>query len=169
VGVDAGDDRGVEAQARREEEAALVDHRHPDLARLPVVGDAQQVLGRVDDVVGDPEHPGVHVGRAARQAGERRRGAAQAVGRLVDRAVAAERDDDVVALAGRLARQRGGVVARLGVDRVNVVTPLQGVHHEVAQPVGDRCGVRVDDDQHALALDGGGERELVAEGFERRE
>jgi hypothetical protein len=38
--------------------------------------------------------------RAAGEVGERDVGAGQAVGRLVERAVAAEGDDDVVALAG---------------------------------------------------------------------
>ena len=84
---------------------------------LPVVGHQQQALGRVDDVGRDPEHPAVDVRAAAGEAAQRRVRAGEAVGGLVHGAVAAERDDHVVALARRLAGQLGGVVARLGVDR----------------------------------------------------
>ena len=83
------------------------------LLRAPVVGDAQQVLGRVDDVARDAEQLAEHVRRAAGQAGQRRVGPDQAVGGLVERAVAAERDDDVVALVRGLARQVGRVARPL--------------------------------------------------------
>jgi hypothetical protein len=49
VRIDAAHDRGVETDAAAEREAALVDVSEVDAARLPVVGDAQQVLGGVDD------------------------------------------------------------------------------------------------------------------------
>src|SRR3712207_5213395 len=62
-----------------------------DPPRPPVVGQAQQVLGGVDDVVGDPEHAAVDVGGSAGEAGERGTRAGQAVRGLVDGAVAAER------------------------------------------------------------------------------
>ncbi len=63
--------------------------------------------------------------------------AEQAVGGFVDGAVAAERDDDVVALVRGLAAQLGRVAARLGVDRVDLEAALQRVDDEVAQAVGD--------------------------------
>ena len=132
------------------------------LRGLPVVGHRQQVLGRVDGVAGDAEHLAEHVGRAAGQAGQRRGGAEQAVGRFVDGAVAAEGDDHVVALVGRLAAQLGGVAAGLGVDRVDLEAPLQRIDDEVAQPVGDGRGVGVDDDQHAPPRAGVGEPERRA-------
>ena len=153
VGVDALDDARVEAEARGEREAAAVDDAHVDRARLPVVGHRQQVLGRVDDVAGDAEHLREHVRRAARQAAQRgargRPRSDQAVGRFVDGAVAAEGDDHVVALVGGLAAELGGVAAGLGVYGVDLVAALQRVHDEVAQAVGDRARVGVDDDQHA--------------------
>ena len=78
--------------------------------------------------------------------------AGQPVGDFVQRAVAAEGDDHVVALLARLAAQLCGVVLRLGRDRLDVEPPLQRVDHQVAQPVGDRRRVRVDDDQHPLLV-----------------
>ncbi len=99
---------------------------------------------------GDAEHLAEHVGRAARQAGERRGGAEQAVGGLVDGAVSAEGDDHVVALVGGLAAELGRMAAGLGVARVDLEAAAQGMDDEVAQAVGDRRGVGVDDDQHAL-------------------
>ena len=172
MGVDAAHDRGVEPEARREGEAAAVDVGEVDLARRPVVGEAQQVLGGVDDVARDAEHLAVDVGRAAGERRQRGGGVRQAVGGLVDGAVAAEGDDHVVALLGGLAAQDGRVVAPLGVHRVDLVAALQGVDDEVLQAIGDRRRVRVDDDEHPLALDGplqGGERVgQTLEGFDGR-
>jgi hypothetical protein len=107
------------------------------------------VLGRVDDVIGDPERPRPDVGRSARQRGQRRLRAHQPVGRLVDRAVAAEGDHHVVALARRLAADLRRVLALLGVDRLDRVARLERVDDQVAQPIGHRGRVRVDDDEHA--------------------
>ena len=101
------------------------------------------------ELAGDAEHLAEHVGRAARQAAERGVGAEQAVGGFVDGAVAAEGDDDVIALVRGLAAQLGRVAARLGVDGVDLEAALQRVDDEVAQAVGDGRGVRVDDHQHA--------------------
>ena len=72
VGVDLLDDAGVEAGAGREHEPALVERADVHPSGLPVVGHQQQVLGGVDHVGRDPEHPAVHVGAAAGEAAERR-------------------------------------------------------------------------------------------------
>ena len=85
--------------------------------------------------------------------------AEQAVGGFVDGAVAAERDDHVIALVRGLAAELGGVPAGLGIDRVDLEAPLQRVDDEVAQAVGDRRGVGVDDDQHAPLAGRRGEAE----------
>ena len=131
-------------------------------------GSAEQVLGGVHDVVGDPEHLAEDVVGAAGQAGQRRPRAGQAVGGLVDRAVAAERDDHVVALARGLADELDRVALALGVDRGDVVAALQRVDDEVLEPVRHRRRVRVDDDQHALGLGRALERGDVCEPLEGR-
>ena len=117
------------------------------------------MLGGVDDVAGDPEHLGEHVGRAAGQAAQGGGGAEQPVGGFVDGPVAAERHDDVIALVRRLATELGGVPARLGVHGVDLEAALQRVDDQVTQPVGDSGRVGVDDDQHAPLAGGVGEAE----------
>ena len=72
------------------------------------------MLGGVDDVVGDPERSRDHVRGAARQDGHRDVRAGEAVGDLVERPVAAERDDDVIAALAGLAADLDRVVLRLG-------------------------------------------------------
>ena len=136
--------------AAGEDEAAAVGDPEVDLARLEAVGEPEQVLGRVDDVVGDPERAGDDVGRAAGQDRDRDVGAGEAVGDLVQGPVAAEGDDEVVAAVARLAADLGRVVLRLGRDRLDLVAALERVDDEVLEPVRDRGRVRVDDDQHPL-------------------
>ena len=114
VGVDLLGGGGVEAGAAGEDEAPAVGDAEVDRARLEAVGAAEQVLGGVDDVVGDAERPRDDVGRAAGQHRDRDVGAGEPVGDLVERAVPAEGDDDVVAAVDRLAADLGGVVLRLG-------------------------------------------------------
>ena len=150
VGVDALDDRGVEPGAAGEDEAAPVGDPEVDAAGAEVVGEPEQVLGRVDDVVGDPERAADDVGRAARQHGDGDVGAGEPVGDLVQRPVAAEGDDDVVAAVAGLAPDLGRVALRLGVDRLDLVAALERVDDEVLEPVRDRRRVGVDDDQHPL-------------------
>src|SRR6201999_4322225 len=62
---------------------------------------------------------------------------------------------------GRLAAQLGGVAPGLGVDRVDLEATLEGVDDQVAQPVGDSRGVRVDDHQHPPLGARGGEAERL--------
>jgi hypothetical protein len=131
---------------------AAVDPREVDLVRAPGIGEAQEVRRRADDVAGDAEHLAQDVRRASGQARQRGRGAGEAVGDLVDRPVAAERHDDVVALVRRLAGQLDRVPARLRVDRVDLVARLQRVQHERPDVRRHRRRVRVDDQQHPLAI-----------------
>jgi hypothetical protein len=160
VPIDTLDHGGVEPGAGGEREPAVVHAPDVDRARLPDVGEPQQVLGGVDDLGGDAEHAAVHVRGAAGQAGERGVRAGEPVGGLVDGAVAAERHDDVVALRGRLAAQLDRVPLALRVDGLDGEPPLEGVHDEVLEPHRHRRGVGVDDDEHPARrrrrLEGGG-------------
>jgi hypothetical protein len=149
VAIHALDHRGVEADAGGEHEVAPARPAQVDAEGLELVGHPQQVLGGVDHVVGDSQRARPDVGRPARQGGQRRLRPDQPVGGLVDGAVAAERHHHVVALAGGLARDLRGVVALLGVDRLDRVARLERVDDQVAQPVRDRGRVRIDDHQHA--------------------
>ena len=72
----------------------------------------------------------------------------QPVRGFVHRAVAAEGDDHVIALPGGRPAELDRVPRRLRVDRVNLEAALQRHHDEVAKPVGDRAGIRVDDQEH---------------------
>jgi hypothetical protein len=159
MAVDALDHARVEPRAGGEGEPALVHARDVDRPRRPGVGQREQVLGGVDHVVGDAEHAHVDVGRAAGQHAQRRVGPRQAVDHLVDRPVAAERHDDVVALARGLAAELGRMALALGVDRLDLVAALERVDHEALQAVRHRRRVRVDDDQHPL---GGASRPSAA-------
>jgi hypothetical protein len=152
VAVDLLDDAGVEAHAGGEGEVALAGYPEVHALGLEAVGHAEEVLGGVDHVVGDAECPAEDVGGAAGQGREGGVGAGQAVGGLVDGAVAAEGDDHVVALFGRLPRELGCVGLGLGVDRVDLVAPLEGVDDQVLEPVGDRARVRVHDHEHAALV-----------------
>jgi hypothetical protein len=152
VRVDALDHARVEPDPGREQEIAATDHAEIDMAGGPVARQPEQVLGRIDDVRRDSEHAAVDVGAPAGQAGQRCACPGEAVGGLVDGAVAAERDDRVIALLGGLAADLGGVVAAFGVDRVDGVGAAQRRNDQVLEPAGDGCRVRVDDHQQALAF-----------------
>ncbi len=59
----------------------------------------------------------------------------QAVGSLVDGAIAAEGNHHVIALVRGLAAELGGVPGRLRIDRIHLVAGLQCVQDQVAQTV----------------------------------
>jgi hypothetical protein len=130
--VHALDHARVQPHPGREREVTAVQDAEVDRARLPAVGEAEQILGCVHDVVRDPELLRPDVVRAARERGQRRLGAGEPVGRLVDRAVARVHGDDVESLRRRVAAQVQGVPAMLGLLDVHVVAALQRVDHEVA-------------------------------------
>ena len=71
IRVDPLHDVRVETEPGGKREAAAVDDTEVDLARAPAVGQAEHVLGRVDELAGYAEHATEHVGRSARQAAER--------------------------------------------------------------------------------------------------
>ncbi len=72
--LDLPDDRGVVADTGVEAEVAAVDHAQPDPAEVALLEGRDELLGRGDGIVGEPDAPGEHVGRAAGQ--HRQRGAA---------------------------------------------------------------------------------------------
>src|SRR5215218_3780097 len=72
----------------------------------------------------------------------------------------AAREGYDVVVARRLATDLRGVVGALGVHRLELVARLERVDDEVAQPVGDRRRVGVDDHQHPLLRDPGGHETL---------
>ena len=150
VGVDTLDHGCVDAGAAGEDEVAVVGQSEVDLARPPLVGHGQQVLGRVDDVVGDAKRAADDVGRAAGNHRDRHVGPRQPVDHLVQRPVAAKGNNHVVAVIAYLPPDLGRMVLCLGLDRFHLVAPLQRVDHEVLEPIGDRRRVWVDDDQHPL-------------------
>ena len=125
------------------------------------------MLRGVDDVGGDPEHAAVHVRRAARQRDERGARAGQPVRHLVDRAVAAEGDHDVVALERGVAAQLGRVPLALRVDGLDLVAALERVDDELLEPHGHRRRVRVDDDQHPPGRHRAPERRGIGQPLER--
>ena len=114
--LDGRHDGGVEADAGVEAEEPPVHPAEPDRAEVAGVDAAGQQLGRGDRVVGQADRAGEHVGRPAGQDAERGVGAGDAGGDLVQRAVAAEADDDVDARAGR-RRGRSGWRGRAGSSR----------------------------------------------------
>jgi len=62
VSVDPLDHGRVDAGAAGEDEISAVGHAEVDLSRSPLVDHSQQVLGCVDDVVGDAERAADDVG-----------------------------------------------------------------------------------------------------------
>jgi hypothetical protein len=94
-------------------------------------------------------------------------GAREPVRRLVDGAVAAEHDDDVVALGGRLPAELARVAALAGVDRVDLVAALEGVYDEALEARGNGGRVGVRDHEHPLALHRRLEGEARACAFDR--
>ncbi len=113
-------------------------------------GDAvgQQLHGR-HRIVGHAERAGEHVGAAAGEHAERGVGAGDAGGDLVQRAVAAEPDDDVDASTGGVLGESGGVAAAVGLDDLDVVAAGERSVDDDRVARRHRRRERVDDQQDA--------------------
>ena len=148
--VDPLDHGGIDAGTAGEDEVAVVDQTEVDLPGAEVVGQRQQVLGRVDHVVGDAERAADHVGIAAGQEGHRDVSAGEAVDDLVDGAVTTEGHHQVVTAVLGVAADLGRVVLALGCLDLDLETPLEGIDDQVLEAVRDGRRIRVDDDQQAL-------------------
>ena len=79
-----------------------------------------------DRIVGQPDRAGEHVRRAAGEHAERGVGAGDAGRHLVERAVAAEPDDDVDVAPGGVEGEAGGVAATVRLDELDVGDPGRG-------------------------------------------
>ncbi len=117
----------------------------------------EQQPGRLDRIVGQAERAGEDVRRAARDHAERGHPVVHAVGQqavddLVDRAVAAEGDHRVGAVAHRPAGQRGGVAAVAGLLDLEVGRAGQRVGQHVALVRRRGRGARIDDDENPHGL-----------------
>ncbi len=112
--------------------------------------------GGSDRVARDAEGSGEDVCGAAGDDAHRHRAAGEAVGHLVDGAVAPERDDDVVGPPGGLAGQLGGVAAAPRVDHVDLDAGGEGAFHEPDLSGRDRAGLHVGDEKepHSAILGG---------------
>ena len=141
------DDRGVEADAGVEAEVAAVDLAEADRPEVGGVDAVGEQLDRDDRVVRHADRAGEHVGRPAGQHAERRLGAGDPGGDLVERAVATVADHHVEAATGRVVGEARGVAAAVRLDDFDVVAAAQPAmdHHGVARR--DRRGERVDDEQ----------------------
>ena len=140
-------DRGVEADPAVEQEVAVADAAQPDALERASLERVEQGAGRLDRVVGDAERAGVDVGGAAGEGRDRGVGADQAVGRLVERAVAGEHHHDVDALGRGAAREACRVAAAGRLGHLEVVIRAQRLLDDHAAPGRHRRRGRVDDEQ----------------------
>ena len=150
VALDPADHRRVEAETGVEQEAAAVDTPEPDARERAPAQRREQHVRRGDRVERDAERARVDVGRAAGKRRERGVGAGQAVGGLVERAVAGEHRDDVEAVVRGGAREAGRVAAprRLGdLDLVLVREQLADQDAPAGRDRGSR-GVHQQEDPH---------------------
>ena len=103
------DHRGVEADAGVEQEVPVANGAQADPTDRGGLDGVQQGAGGLDGVVGQAHGAGEDVGRPAGQCRQGRVGPGQAVGGLVQGAVAAQDHDHVHAVVGGALGQPGGV------------------------------------------------------------
>src|ERR671918_276352 len=126
-GVRAPCDGGGEPDAAGKDEVAPVATAQVDPAGPEVVREPDQMLSGVHDVIWNPQRAADDVGGTAREDRDRDIGPGEPIGDLVQRPVAAERDDDVVAAVSRFAPDLDRVLGRLGVDGLHLVARLERV------------------------------------------
>ena len=146
--LDAGHDISVEAEAGREGEPALVGASEADHPLRAGPQQLEQEAGRLDLVVRHADRPGEHVGAATRDDCERAATVGGSVGEqtiddLVDSAVAAKHQDDVVACLCGVERKLGSMAPRLGLGKLQVDLRCKGLGQHVARTWagGRRLGV----------------------------
>ena len=98
--LDLADDSGVVADAGVKAEVSAVDMTEPDRTDVARGDPVCQQLHRRDRIVGHTQCAGEHVGAAAGKDRQRGVGSGDAGSHFVQRAVAAEADDDIDAAPG---------------------------------------------------------------------
>ncbi|MEI2652834.1 MAG: hypothetical protein V9G12_11925 [Microthrixaceae bacterium] len=145
--LDLADQPGIPTDARVEEEVSAVHRADADAVDRLLAQRDERRAQRVDGVVAQPERPGEHVRGAAREGSERDVGSDEAVGGLVEGAVAAEHGDDVDTVVDTFLRELGGVTPVAGLDHPHVVGGgEQPVDRHLASG-GDRGRRRVHDEE----------------------
>ena len=109
-------------------------------------------LDRADRVVREPDRAGEDVRRAAREHTERGVRSGDAGGDLVQRAVAAEPDDDVDATSRGILREPGRMAPPVRLDERHFVPSGQLLMDHDGVPRGDRRRERVDDEQQSQGM-----------------
>ena len=144
---DLFDDGGVEPHATVEQEVAAFDRAEPDALDVAGVESFEEDADRIDTVVGQSQDAGEDIGRAAGKGRQGGVGAGETVRCFVERAVAAEHDDEVVVLSrGRLG-EPGRVTAAAGLGHRDVVIGRQCLVDHDATTGGDRRGDGIDDEE----------------------
>ena len=131
-----GDDRGVEAGAAVEQEAAPVAGPRPIRSNDRRSSDASSWAVASTGSCGDPERAGVHVVEPPGKRRQRGLGADEPVRGLVERAVAAEHRDDLDAPSCAAAGEPGRVAAPGGLHDLEVVVGAERLldHDPLARP-----------------------------------
>ena len=152
VPLDPADDGGVEPDPGVEAEEPAVDASEPDRADVVGPDPVRQQVDGGDRIVRQPERAGEHVRRSAREHAERGVGPGDPGRDLVERAVAAEADDDVEPAPCRVGRVPRRVPAPVGLDDLDVVVACEPSvdHDRVASR--DRRRKRVDHEQDPHAV-----------------
>ena len=139
------DHGGVEADAGVEQEVPVVDGSKADPTDGSGLDGVQQGTRGFDGVIRQADGAGEDVGRPAGQCRQGRIGPRQAVGGLVQRAVAAQDHDHVHAVVGGALGQPGGVAPAGGSRHLQAMVGREGLLDDDAGACGHRRGRRVHD------------------------
>lgn len=145
---DLFDHGGIEADTAVEEEVAPLDRAETDAIDVAGIERFEEHGDGVDAVVREAEDPGEDIGGAPGEGGESGICASEAVGCLVERAIAAEHDDEVVALPRGGLGETGGVAPPAGLGEGDVVVGGQRLVDHDPSSGGDRRGHGVHDEQN---------------------
>ena len=152
VPLDPADDGCVEPDPGVEAEEPPVDASEADRADVARSDPVRQQVDRRDRIVRQAERAGEHVRRPAREHAERGVGAGDPGRDLVERAVAAEADDDVEPAPCGVGRVPRRVPAPVGLDDLDVVVACETPVDDDRVARRDRRRERVDHEQDPHAV-----------------